>query len=93
MDMGLGGLQEPVMDREAWRAAAHGVTKSWTWVSDWTDTKYHWTVQLKLINSVGKENMPPSNVSLAYHFFEMKVVKAQKIQEEILTFPSTAWRM
>ena len=30
MDMGLGGLQELVLDREAWRAAAHGVAKSWT---------------------------------------------------------------
>ena len=30
MDMGLGGLRELVMDREAWRAAFHGVTKSWT---------------------------------------------------------------
>ena len=30
MDMGLGGLWEMVMDREAWRAVVHGVTKSWT---------------------------------------------------------------
>ena len=30
MNMGLGGLQEMVMDREAWRAAIHGVAKSWT---------------------------------------------------------------
>ena len=29
-DMGLGGLQELVMDREAWRAVVHGVTRSWT---------------------------------------------------------------
>ena len=37
MDMGLGGLQESVMDREAWRATIHGVTKSWTRLSDWTE--------------------------------------------------------
>ena len=30
MDMGLGGLQELVMDREAWRAVVHGIAKSWT---------------------------------------------------------------
>ena len=34
MDMGLGGSQELVIDREAWRAAVHGVAKSWTWLSD-----------------------------------------------------------
>ena len=34
MDMGLGGLRVLVMDREAWRAAIHGVRKSWTRLSD-----------------------------------------------------------
>ena len=37
MDMGFGGLRELVMDREAWHAAVHGVTKSQAWLSDWSE--------------------------------------------------------
>ena len=41
VDMGLSGLQELVMDREAWRAAVHGVTKSQTWLSNWTELNWN----------------------------------------------------
>ena len=40
MDMGLGGLRELVMDREAWCAVAQGVTKCWTRLSDWTELNW-----------------------------------------------------
>ena len=42
MDMSLSRLRELVMDREAWRVAIHGVTKSRTWLSDWSELTEEW---------------------------------------------------
>ena len=47
VDMSFGELQKLVMDKEAWRAAVHGVTKSWTWLSNWSENKI-WKVAIMM---------------------------------------------
>ena len=55
MDMGLGGLRELAMDREAWSAVVHGVAKYRTRLSDWTELKASFLhVSLQGLASVAK---------------------------------------
>ena len=59
-DMNLSKLQEIVKDREAWCAAVHGVSKIWTWLSDWTTT----TDGLILYSITSLKALPPYTVTL-----------------------------
>ena len=62
MDVSLGEFQEMVMDREAWRAAIHGVTKSRTWLSAWTEL--NWMLNFFLQQEVSEVRVELKTISL-----------------------------
>ena len=79
IDMGLGGLRELVMDREAWRAAAHGVAKSRTWLSHWTE----------LITHLKKENISYAEKNKSFQRQKLYSVVHMQVKQNIILKVST----
>ena len=97
MHMSLGKLLELVIDRETWYATVRGVTKSWTWLSKWTELNWRNLLRFTKSSSVysgfpggtsSKEKNPPANVGDKRYRFDPWVGKIlwRRSQQPTLVF-------
>ena len=83
MDMSLGKLWEPVMNREAWHAAVYGVTNSWTWLSDWTElSKLNRNVRRKLRNKTAYLHASPGDHSFEQSWLGLYLISESSVFRE-----------
>ena len=75
MDMGLGRLRQFVVDREAWHAVVHGVSKSWTQLNDWTEL--NWTTSAEIKFHTLYFNVNGIELSLYCSSFNNKIINNQ----------------
>ena len=89
MDVSLSELRELVMDREAWRAAIHGVAKNWTRLRDWTEL--NWTGELKSEDEQARQQREARTSQIRITKSVQRSKKARSLRVKVAQSCLTLW--